>query len=47
MSVAQTRSARRKIRLRYGVAGQRKTVADSIQEERLKAARQAAAAKKK
>ena len=42
MSVADCRSARRKMRLRYGGARKGRTVSESIADERRKAARQAA-----
>lgn len=46
MSVAQTRAARRKIKLRYGEPGYRRSVSEAIDEERRRAARAAAAKKK-
>ena len=47
MSAADCRASRRKMILRYGRPGAKRTVAESIQAERAKAARQLSASKKK
>ncbi len=47
MSVAQTRAAARKMKLRYGEARRLRSVAEAMAEEKRKAERSIAASKKK